>query len=103
MAEANAPAIAACPDCGVSSIVRHSSYSLIIFPSVDAIEEFKVQTSTYSAEFGRANGGVLNLQIKSGMNQFHGSGFEFLRNDKFDANNLFNNKFGKLIRITRSR
>ena len=69
--------------------------TVIIFPSVDAIEEFKVQTSTYSAEFGRANGGVVNIQIKSGTNQFHGSGFEFLRNDKFDANDLFNNKFGR--------
>jgi hypothetical protein len=68
---------------------------VIIFPSVDAIEEFKVQTSTYSAEFGRANGGVVNIQIKSGTNQFHGSGFEFLRNDKLDANDLFNNKFGR--------
>ena len=69
--------------------------TVIIFPSVDAIEEFKVQTSTYSAEFGRANGGVVNIQIKSGTNAFHGSGFEFLRNDKFDANDLFNNKFGR--------
>ena len=69
--------------------------TVIIFPSVDAIEEFKVQTSTYSAEFGRANGGVVNIQIKSGTNGFHGSGFEFLRNDKFDANDLFNNKFGR--------
>src|SRR5215467_11842610 len=69
--------------------------TVIIFPSVDAIEEFKVQTSTYSAEFGRANGGVVNIQIKSGTNTFHGSGFEFLRNDKFDANDLFNNKFGR--------
>jgi len=69
--------------------------TVIIFPNVDAIEEFKVQTSTYSAEFGRANGGVVNIQIKSGTNQLHGSGFEFLRNDKFDANDLFNNKFGR--------
>jgi hypothetical protein len=69
--------------------------TVIIFPSVDAIEEFKVQTGTYSAEFGRANGGVVNIQIKSGTNQFHGSGFEFLRNDKLDANDLFNNKFGR--------
>src|SRR5262245_27362789 len=69
--------------------------TVIIFPSVDAIEEFKVQTSTYSAEFGRANGGIVNLQIKSGTRQFHGSRFEFLRNDKFDANDLFNNKFGR--------
>src|SRR6266581_6581895 len=69
--------------------------TVIIFPSVDAIEEFKVQTSTYSAEFGRANGGVVNIQIKSGTNTFHGSGFEFLRNDKLDANDWFNNKNGR--------
>jgi len=69
--------------------------TVVVFPSVDAIEEFKVQTSTFSAEFGRANGGVVNIQIKSGTNQLHGSAFEFLRNDKLDANDLFNNKFGR--------
>lgn len=69
--------------------------SVVIFPNVDALEEFKVQTSTYSAEFGRSSGGVVNLQIKSGSNEFHGSLFEFVRNDKFDANDLFNNKFGR--------
>src|SRR3989454_4897531 len=69
--------------------------SVVIFPSVDALEEFKVQTSTYSAEFGRSSGGVVNLQIKSGSNEFHGSGFEFLRHDRLDANDFFNNKFGR--------
>lgn len=69
--------------------------TVVVFPSVDAIEEFKVQTSTYSAEFGRANGGIVNIQIKSGTNDFHGSGFAFLRNDKLDANDLFNNKSGR--------
>lgn len=69
--------------------------SVVVFPSVDALEEFKVQTSTYSAEFGRSSGGVVNIQIKSGTNNFHGSLFEFLRNDKFDANDWFNDKFGR--------
>ena len=69
--------------------------TVVIFPSVDALEEFKLQTSTYSAEFGRSLGGVVNLQIKSGTNEYHGSVFEFLRNDKFDANNWFNNKNGR--------
>jgi hypothetical protein len=59
---------------------------------VDALDEFKMQTSTYSAEFGRSLGGVVNLQIKSGSNQLRGSGFEFHRNDAFDANNFFNNR-----------
>ena len=69
--------------------------SVVVFPSVDALEEFKVQTSTYSAEFGRSSGGVVNIAIKSGGNMFHGSGFEFLRNNVFDANDFFNNKFGR--------
>ncbi len=69
--------------------------SVVIFPNVDALDEFKLQTSTYSAEFGRSMGGVVNLQIKSGSNAFHGSGFEFLRNDRFDANNWFNNRAGR--------
>src|SRR5436190_18982884 len=66
--------------------------TVVVFPSVDALDEFKLQTSTYSAEFGRSLGGVVNLQIKSGTNQLRGSGFEFLRNDALDANNFFNNK-----------
>jgi hypothetical protein len=66
--------------------------TVVIFPSVDALDEFKLQTSTYSAEFGRSLGGVVNIQIKSGSNAFHGSAYEFHRNDAFDANNFFNNR-----------
>jgi carboxypeptidase family protein len=66
--------------------------TVVIFPSVDALDEFKMQTSTYSAEFGRSLGGVVNLQIKSGSNNLHGSGFEFMRNEALDANNFFNNR-----------
>ncbi len=69
--------------------------SVVIFPSIDALAEFKVQTSTYSAEFGRSSGGVVNIQIKSGQNAFHGNAFEFLRNDALDANDFFNNKNGR--------
>jgi len=69
--------------------------TVVLFPSVDAIDEFKLQTSTYSAEFGRSLGGVVNLQIKSGSNVMHGSVFEFMRNDAFDANNFFNNRAGR--------
>jgi hypothetical protein len=69
--------------------------SVVVFPSIDALEEFKVQTSTYSPEFGRSSGGVVNIQIKSGTNDFHGELFEFVRNDKFDANDWFNNKDGR--------
>jgi hypothetical protein len=66
--------------------------TVVIFPSVDALDEFKLQTSTYSAEFGRSLGGVVNIQLKSGANTLRGSVFEFHRNDAFDANNFFNNR-----------
>jgi hypothetical protein len=69
--------------------------TVVIFPSVDALDEFKLQTSTYSAEFGKSMGGVVNLQIKSGTNQYRGSVFEFMRNDALDANNWFNNRAGR--------
>jgi hypothetical protein len=56
-----------------------------IVSSVDAVAEFKVQTSNYSAEFGRSGGGAVNATTKSGTNQFHGSAWEFLRNEDLDA------------------
>ena len=64
------------------------------FPPVEAVAEFKVMGSNYSAEFGRSNGGVVNVVYKSGSNAFHGSLFEFLRNSKLDANNFFSNRAG---------
>ena len=60
--------------------------------SIDALEEFKIQTSTFSAEFGRQPGGQVQLITRSGTNQFHGTAFDYLRNDIFDARNWFNQK-----------
>ncbi len=60
-------------------------------PSVDAIQEFNVITNNPSAEFGQFLGGVINVSLKSGTNQFHGSAFEYLRNDFFNANEWSNN------------
>jgi hypothetical protein len=58
--------------------------------SVDALQEFKIQTSTYSAEFGRQPGAQISFETRSGTNNWHGSAFDYLRNDVFDANNWFN-------------
>jgi len=63
-------------------------------PPPDALQEFRVQTRTYSAEFGASAGAVINATIKSGSNEFHGSLWEFLRNNDLDANTFFNNAGG---------
>lgn len=60
-----------------------------VLPSVEAIQEFKVQSSNSSAEYGRSAGGQINVAIKSGGDHFHGSAFEFLRNREMDAKNYF--------------
>ena len=62
--------------------------------SVDALQEFRVTSSTYSAEYGRSPGGQFSLVTRSGTNSFHGSLFEYLRNDLFDANDWFNDYNG---------
>jgi len=67
-------------------------------PNIESMEEFKMQTTGYSAESGRLAGGVLNMVLKSGGNQFHGALFEFLRNDVFDARNFFDDRKSALHR-----
>lgn len=57
----------------------------VILPSVDAVQEFRVQENGYSAEYGHSAGAVVNVTIKNGTNQFHGTGWEFFRNDDMDA------------------
>lgn len=66
----------------------------VIQPPPDALQEFKIQTRTYSSEFGTAAGAVVNASIKSGTNSFHGDAWEFLRNSSLDSNSYFNNLNG---------
>src|SRR5229473_2472789 len=62
--------------------------------SIDALQEFRIQTSNYAAEFGRSPGAQVQLLTRSGENQFHGTLFDYLRNDKLDANDWFANSKG---------
>ena len=68
--------------------------TLIMVPTVDSIQEVRMLTSNYSAEYGAAAGAVTIVQTKSGTNKLHGSAYEFLRNNKLDANSFFNNRSG---------
>src|SRR6202030_998774 len=68
---------------------------------VDAIEEFSVLTSNYAADYGKTSGGVVNAITRSGTNQIHGSGYEFLRNSKLDAMNYFDS--GKIPPFKRNQ
>lgn len=67
----------------------------VVQPPIDALAEFKVQTRTYSAEFGKAAGAVINASVKQGTNRFRGSGFEFFRDEAFNANTWDNNRAGR--------
>ena len=68
---------------------------IAVIPSVDAVQEFKVKTNNFAAEYGHAAGSIVSATLKSGTNQFHGVVFEFLRNNAFDANNYFTKLVGQ--------
>ncbi len=76
---------------GADNVDRGSNLTLLNYPSIDAIAEFKVLRGGYNPEFGRAAGGQVNVITKSGGSQFHGNAYEFFRNDVISANTFFNN------------
>ncbi|HYN84928.1 MAG TPA: TonB-dependent receptor, partial [Pyrinomonadaceae bacterium] len=79
---------------GVSNTDVGSNITLLSTPTIDSILEFKVLASNYTAEIGRSGGGAVTLVTKGGGNDFHGSLYEFIRNDYFNANTFFNNRLG---------
>jgi hypothetical protein len=80
---------------GVANVDVGSNITLLSMPTVDSIQEFKVITSVPSAEFGRASGGVVNVVTRGGGREFHGGAYEFLRNDKLNANSFLSNAAGR--------
>ena len=73
---------------GITMVNNRSPY-INLYPSVDAIQEFTVLTGNYGAQYGGGAGAIVNMQLKSGGNQFHGVVFEYIRNDAVDARNFF--------------
>ena len=76
---------------GADNFDRGANLTLLNYPSIDSIAEFKVLRSNYLPENGRSSGGIVNVVTRSGTNTFHGSAYEFFRNDVLAANNYFNN------------
>jgi hypothetical protein len=71
------------------SVLQPEPGQVAYYPVIDAIDEFRVETNSYSAEYGRSNGGVIMVNQKSGSNELHGALFEFFRNERRNARNLF--------------
>jgi hypothetical protein len=80
---------------GVTNLDTGSNTGPYFQPSMDAIAEVKVLMTNYQAEYGRNSGGAINVVMRSGSRQLHGSGYYFKRNEAFNANNFFNNAFGR--------
>jgi hypothetical protein len=74
---------------GADNVDHGSNRTILIYPSVDAIEEFKIQRNNYGAEFGQAGGAQVNLVTRGGTNTFHGSGYYFIRRDSLNSNSYF--------------
>ena len=70
---------------GADNVDHGSNRTIMVYPSVDAIEEFKIQRNNYGAEFGQAGGAQVNLVTRSGTNEFHGSGYYFMRRDDLNS------------------
>lgn len=77
---------------GIGDNENHNGLGVVIFPPIDAVEEFREQTTDADARYGRAAGGIINLVFKSGSNKYHGTAFNFFRNSALDARNYFDTR-----------
>lgn len=82
----------------VTTVEQNSGISDLKFsPSIDVVQEFKIQTNFFSAEFGQTGGAVVNMVTRSGTNDFHGTGYYFLRDAALNANDWFSNRAGRAL------
>ena len=79
---------------GAPNNAQAGGNNIAYVPPVDAVQEFKIQTNSYDAQYGKTAGGIVNVSLKSGTNQFHGSVYEFARRNAWDANSFQNNAKG---------
>jgi hypothetical protein len=79
---------------GVSDMDTGSNYTIHYEPNMDAVQEVRVLTTNFEAEFGRNSGGIITVVTKSGTQEFHGTGWWTHRHEEFNANNFFNNVSG---------
>ena len=82
---------------GVSNVDVGSNITLLSTPTLESIQEFKIITSSYAAEYGRSGGGVINIVTKGGGQKFSGTAYEFFRDEKFNANSFFRNSSSNLL------
>ena len=80
---------------GADNVDHGSNRTILVYPSVDAIEEFKIQRNNYGAEFGEAGGGQINLVTRGGTNTFHGSAYYYMRRDSLNSTNYFLKQAGQ--------
>ena len=80
---------------GADNVDHGSNRTIMVYPSVDAIEEFKIQRNNYGAEFGQAGGAQINLVTRGGTNTFHGSAYYYIRRDSLNSNNYFLEEAGQ--------
>lgn len=81
-------------DGAPNNAMRNGNSNVAFMPPVDAVQEFKISTNAYDAQYGKTGGGIINVSLKSGGNEFHGSAYEFARRNFLDANDLLSNTRG---------